>query len=173
MNKSKQTLDIKRLGANRQPIENIPECLNEEYLQNFILRGENRLNANEDAITFFKYGNWLDKTPKNHELLKKVINNFIPGAGPSGFFWYPTGAYMGWHTNANRPGERFFCTYVEEGEKSFFRFRNPQDDKIYTEWEHKGWNFRRFRVGSKNTDILWHCVYSETERFSFGFYLPS
>lgn len=89
---------------------------------------------------------------------KKLVNL-------SGRFHYTEKGFMGWHTNSNQPGWRLYATFCKEDEKSFFRYR--QDGKIHTEWEKKGWNFRGFEV--KKNDPYWHCVYSDTDRYSFGF----
>lgn len=163
---------FRTLGNIYVPIEAIPDCLSAESLQHLIDKNEHRLRADDDARAFFRYGSWLIDDPENQTCLQQEINKFMPGASPSGFFWYPNGSYMGWHTNANRPGERLFCTYVREGGKSFFRYRTPYDGKIHTSWEQQGWNFRRFRVGEDVDNRLWHCVYAAVERMSFGFYLP-
>jgi hypothetical protein len=86
----------------------------------------------------------------------------------SGRNWYPPGGYMGWHTNSNVACFRFYCNHAETGDASFFRYRNPVDGEIITSWDRAGWNFRCFR-----TDLqpLWHCVYSATNRVSFGYSL--
>jgi len=84
----------------------------------------------------------------------------------SGHFWYPAGAYMGWHTNSGVPGWRVYINYAEEPGKSFFRYRDPTTGKIVTLMD-KEWNIRIFRI-DKNIP-LWHAVYSETNRFSIGY----
>jgi hypothetical protein len=83
----------------------------------------------------------------------------------SGKFHYPPKGYMGWHTNSNMEGWRVYATYCEEGDKSFFRYFDK--NKMLTEYEKQGWNFRAFQV--KKSKLYWHCVYSDTNRYSFGF----
>lgn len=85
---------------------------------------------------------------------------------PSGHFWYPQGSYMGWHTNSRAPGWRIYINYAEEPGKSFFRYRDPATGEIVTLWDDV-WNMRVFRVTTENP--LWHCVYSNTNRFSLGY----
>jgi hypothetical protein len=85
---------------------------------------------------------------------------------PSGHFWYPAGAYMGWHTNSRVPGWRIYINYAEESGKSFFRYKHHLTGEIVTLWDEE-WNMRVFRV--TGTDPLWHCVYSNTNRFSLGY----
>lgn len=84
----------------------------------------------------------------------------------SGNFLYPPGGFMSWHTNSNTPGDRVYLTYTTESDKSFFRYRNSDGD-IITSYDKSGWTMRRFRVDS--SDLLWHCVYSDTFRLSIGF----
>jgi hypothetical protein len=85
---------------------------------------------------------------------------------PSGHFWYPAGSYMGWHTNSRVPGWRIYINYAEESGKSFFRYKHHLTGEIVTLWDEE-WNMRVFRV--TGTDPLWHCVYSNTNRFSLGY----
>lgn len=92
----------------------------------------------------------------NHEL---SITN-------SGHFLYLPGGFMSWHTNSKSPGWRLYINYVEEPGKSFFRYRDPQTGKITTSWDKK-WNFRLFKIDPNR--LFWHAVYSETNRYSFGF----
>jgi len=86
----------------------------------------------------------------------------------SGHLWYPPGGYMGWHTNSGAPGWRMYISYAEEPGKSFFRYRDPVTHDIVTSWDER-WNVRLFEI---RADIpLWHAVYSDTQRFSFGYVL--
>jgi hypothetical protein len=83
----------------------------------------------------------------------------------SGRFYYPPKGYMGWHTNSNMEGWRVYATWAAEDKKSFFRYMHK--NKVLTEWEDKGWNFRAFEV--KKPNLYWHCVYTDCDRYSFGF----
>lgn len=94
----------------------------------------------------------------------------------SGRFYYPgkykdksSGkeymGYMGFHTNSNALGYRVYASWAAEPKKSFFRYW--QNSKLFTEWEEKGWNFRAFEVNKSK--LYWHCVYTECDRYSFGF----
>ena len=86
----------------------------------------------------------------------------------SGNFLYPPGGFMSWHTNSNTPGDRVYLTYATETDKSFFRYRDS-DGNIRTSYDKSRWIMRRFHVDS--SDLLWHCVYSDTFRLSIGFRL--
>ena len=100
-------------------------------------------------------------------LLKSIFSSKTPLAiSTSGHFWYPAGSYMGWHTNSRVPGWRVYINYAEEPGKSFFRYRDPQTKEIVT-LNDKVWNLRIFRITTEQP--VWHTVYSDTNRFSFGY----
>ena len=98
------------------------------------------------------------------EKLKKLH----PGSDPicSGHFWYPPQSFMGWHTNSRKPGRRFYLNYAEEPGKSFFRYKDPQTGEIVTAWDDV-WNERQFHI--QKDPLFWHAIYSNTNRFSFGY----
>lgn len=85
---------------------------------------------------------------------------------PSGHFWYPPGAFMGWHTNHLTPGFRLYISHAEDPGRSFFRYRRPDSGEILTA-EDDRWNVRLFRVGADRK--LWHAIHSQTHRFSLGY----
>ncbi len=84
----------------------------------------------------------------------------------SGLFWYPPGCSMAWHTNSRAVGWRIYISYAEKEGESFFRYRDQNSSEIITLLD-KTWNCRLFRVNASNP--LWHCVYSNTNRFSIGY----
>jgi hypothetical protein len=84
----------------------------------------------------------------------------------SGHFWYPPGSHMAWHTNNKAPGWRVYLTHTTEPGRSFFRYRDPMTGEIVTTVDNR-WDLRLFRVDPAQS--LWHAVYSETDRFSFGY----
>ena len=85
-----------------------------------------------------------------------------------GQFYYPPTGYMGWHTNCESPGERFYITWASEDKKSFFRYYDHEKDEIITDYDDKGITVRQFTI-TKSAPYFWHCVGSECDRFSFGF----
>lgn len=116
-----------------------------------------------------KYIEHINLSPKNKFILSKALQDLYPKCSitKGGFFIYPEGGYMGWHTNSNTPGKRIYLSHVEEGDKSFFRCIS-NGEKI-TSYDRPGWNMREFDVGLGN-DPLWHCVNAEkTSRISLGF----
>jgi hypothetical protein len=84
---------------------------------------------------------------------------------PSGWWHYPVNGFMSWHTNSDIPSRRLYVTYADEDKKSFFRYED-ENGQIITDYDNKGITIREF----DNRDrLFWHCVYSECNRYSFGF----
>ena len=74
---------------------------------------------------------------------------------------------MGWHTNWGSPAIRLYLNYVDESDKSFFRYINPDTQEMITSYDKKGWTARLFNI--TRDPPFWHCVYAETSRISIGF----
>ncbi len=98
--------------------------------------------------------------------VKKLVNN--KNVCTSGYFIYPPTGYMGWHTNYKNPGKRLYITYASEDKKSFFRYRDPQTNKIITDYDDKGITIRQFNI-PKKPPYFWHCVGSDCLRISLGY----
>lgn len=86
----------------------------------------------------------------------------------SGYFLYPKNGYMGWHTNADTPYLRCYITYSENGD-SYFKYRDPTTKEIIIDKDNVGWTSRYFNISDKEDELLWHCVYSNTNRISIGY----
>lgn len=86
----------------------------------------------------------------------------------SGCFYYPKGGFMGWHTNHDTKEDRIYITFAEEDKQSFFRYY--ENGNIITDYDDKGITIRRFSVAG-GPPFFWHCVGSNTNRFSFGYRL--
>ena len=74
-------------------------------------------------------------------------------------------SYMAWHTNSDLPGLRHYYTYTEG--KSVFRYIDPVTKEQVDSVDDIGWTHRTFYVSDK--DLLWHTIWTEKERYSFGF----
>lgn len=75
--------------------------------------------------------------------------------------------FMGWHTNHDYPGDRWYFVYNTDNHSSFFRYIDPDTGQMATKWEPKGWCLNHFIVGGDHKP-LWHCVYTNNHRISFG-----
>jgi hypothetical protein len=92
---------------------------------------------------------------------------------PRGFFLYPPGGYMEWHTNEKQPGTRVYFTHAEEGGKSGINFVYEDQDfekDVVKSPDKQGWQHRSFYVTDAAVEPgNWHCIYSNTTRLSIGF----
>ena len=104
--------------------------------------------------------------------IKKVLSKKYQPITIRGIFYYPPTGYMGWHTNANAPGERIYITWASEDKKSFFRYYDTEKNEIVTDYDDKGLTIRQFTI-PESEPHFWHCVGSECDRFSFGFMVGS
>lgn len=132
----------------------------EKFIRNIdkdIVIGEERYYYNFDHLKI---------TDKLYPLVEELFPEYTPVV--SGHFYYPKGGFMSWHTNSDKPQKHVYITYVDQPNKSFFRsFGN---DKVITDWDNDILTVRVFDI----TDIepyYWHCVYSDCNRYSFGFRL--
>ena len=92
---------------------------------------------------------------------------------PRGFFVYPPGGFMEWHTNEHQAGTRVYFTHALEGGKSGINFVLDNQDfetQIVESTDKQGWQHRSFFVGDgKREPANWHCIWSDTTRLSIGF----
>jgi len=83
---------------------------------------------------------------------------------------YPPGGYLGWHTNADKPGLRFYLHWIENVGQASFKYWNGS--QVIDDVENEQCFIRIFNVKDM-TDPLWHCVSSNTFRVSVGFYMEA
>ncbi|MDH3690311.1 MAG: PqqD family peptide modification chaperone [Gammaproteobacteria bacterium] len=81
---------------------------------------------------------------------------------------YQPGGRMGWHTNDDNPGRRVYCTWAETDRSNFFRYEDPDNNAINTDWESRGWTIKTFYLPPK-PDQLWHCIQANSLRLAIGF----
>ena len=146
-----------------QSVNNLSNVTSTTKLNEIVASGDlahaRLLSGNDNRYTFEK--NELSG------LKEDISNQLNKNVEFAGFFWYPSGAYCGWHTNSNNTGERYYLVWAEESDKSFFRYRDSSTQEIVTNWDQSGWQLRNFTVS--DTNPVWHCVGSETNRISIGF----
>ena len=157
--------DIRRSDFN-QSVNNLSDMTSTTKLNEIMANGDltnaRLLSGNDNRYTFeARYGSPLSA------LKNDISNQLSKEVEFTGFFWYPSGGYCGWHTNSNNTGERYYLVWAEESDKSFFRYRDSSTQEIVTNWDQSGWQLRNFTISE--TDPVWHCVGSETNRISIGF----
>jgi len=164
---NKDQLDYNHLNPDLKKRE-IQDRLSAPTLARIKLEETDRFVALDDQnqIKF----NSISFSPLTHQIASALMDLLQPQGRvklfQSGRNWYPNLGYMGWHTNSNVKGFRLYCSHAITGGASYFRYEDPITGEIITSWDKMGWNFRCFRT---DLEPLWHCVYSETDRISFGY----
>ena len=107
----------------------------------------------------------------HHDAMSEAVSEYMgQPAWQQGHFFYPPGAFRGWHTNQYSPsGWRMYIVVASEANRSFFRLKHPDTGEIITVWDH-GQTVNFFHVVRGKP--LYHCVASETDRWSAGFLVP-
>ena len=110
-------------------------------------------------------------------LIESTLSMTIPDIelieNSGSFIYPPDDGMMSWHTNesASLAPVRIYFVYTPEDRKSFFRYVEA-DGRIYTSWDKKVGILEHFIAEMCRSIVrLWHCVLSNTHRFSFGFRL--
>jgi len=94
------------------------------------------------------------------------VADMIGATRLTNYNYYPKGNYLTWHTNSDVQGMRTYYSFCSGG-YSCFRYIDPDTKEIIDVVDNKGWNVNQFTVSKEKP--LWHTVYSDTRRFSFGF----
>jgi hypothetical protein len=142
------------------PVDDPNYYTSEEYLQQLI---DNQTDLQvAESRNLIKFDQQI-----NRQLIRHLMKIY-PKCSiiPSGNFIYPPGGYMGWHTNSDFPCTRVYITYVETFNNSGFKFLS--DGVVFDDVDDRELIIRQFEVGLDDK-LLWHCVYSNTNRFSFGY----
>ena len=109
----------------------------------------------------------FDKSILSDEFFKEFKKIFGNGMWIcSGFYLIEPGGACGWHTNSDNCNERIYLVKAKESNKSYFRYSDGNKQK--TIYDKSYWTVNRFKPNDKEP-YLWHCVASETERWSLGF----
>jgi hypothetical protein len=119
---------------------------------------------------------WMDReVARRRRALDRVVGRRVresfPEDGPlvavpSGHWWYPPGSAMGWHTNSDSPGWRLYVSHAREPGRSGLRYLHPETGEVVTCLDRE-WDVRLFWIPRE--PAFWHAVFSETDRFSFGY----
>ena len=165
--KIKDKILIGNISPTAKIIENeyydMEERLSENRLNEIIKKyGDLHIAEDEKNQARWTYGTHK-YTMDEWELNNSVEKAYNCSCKVSGRFLYLPNGYCGWHTNSNSLGERIYIVWAAEDNKSFFRYKDKETNKIITKWEKKGWQVNRFHPP------IWHCVGSYTNRISFGY----
>jgi len=89
-----------------------------------------------------------------------------------GTTYMPPGGFMEYHTNQNHYGGwRLYMHYLPENGNSWFVYQHPYE-KSYHKIADNNESANMFRIRKPPKNLLWHAIYSDTHRFSWGIWLP-
>jgi hypothetical protein len=118
---------------------------------------------------------WWPVTWFNASYQKPTIIRFVRhyGVKITGLFYYPPGGYASWHTNQfDDIGWRFYYIRTTTPGKSWFRYKHVLNDTVHLAPDGEE-HYNMFYLTGDKDDLIWHSVYSDTNRFSVGFRVPS
>lgn len=126
--------------------------------------------TDDDTVTgehkyYYNFGH-LSISDQLYSYIEQMFPEYIPRV--SGHFYYPPGGFMSWHTNSDMPQKHVYITYVDNPSQSFFR--TYSDGNIITNFDNDELVVRVFDIVDTKP-YYWHCVYSDCNRYSFGFRL--
>jgi hypothetical protein len=112
---------------------------------------------------------------KIDELMKRLglSNRLNHKADNRGSTYMPPGVgFMEMHSNRNHfAGWRLYMHHLPDNGNSWFSYRHPYDGsyrKIYDENE----RMNMFRIRKPPDNVMWHAIFSDTHRFSWGLWIP-
>ena len=107
--------------------------------------------------------------PKYHWDKTKLNELENIGVDPRGNFYYPAGGFREWHSNRlDTPGYRVYFVACEKDNKSGLNYIHPVTDTVKTLYD-KNETANIFYVNNSKENAFFHSVFSDTDRFSFGF----
>lgn len=93
-----------------------------------------------------------------------------------GSTYMPAGGFMEYHSNQNHYGGwRLYMHYLPESSekegKSWFAYRHPFDG-TYRRISDSNTSANMFRIRKPPKRLLWHAIFTDTPRFSWGIWIP-
>lgn len=113
---------------------------------------------------------------QDKELLEKSqkansdLMNFFGARNNALQMFYPSGGYIGWHTNCNAPGFNIVLS-CNPGADGYFEHYDHVNDKFVRFQDKAGWNCKVGYFGSDKEPekMYWHCAYTNTPRLTFSY----
>lgn len=100
-------------------------------------------------------------------LLKEAIDA-LGVASSTNCIAYGPNSKMDWHTNTNNEGLRTYYSFTVKPGR--FIYIHPETGQMIVDTDQVGWTVRQFEI--RKDKPLWHCVWADGVRFSFGFTEP-
>jgi len=100
-----------------------------------------------------------------------LMNKINRNTDSRGSTYMPPGGFMEYHSNQNHYGGwRFYMHYLPNPGKSIFAYKHPYDG-TYRQVPDTNEGANMFRIRLKPKPLLWHCIFTEVPRFSWGIWL--
>ena len=84
--------------------------------------------------------------------------------------FYPTGGFVGWHTNYDATAYQILFTWSKSG-NGYFRYLDKETGEIVTIQDKAGWQARHFYFGPEDEpeNHCWHAAYAGEERITLAY----
>lgn len=145
-----------------------------EYLES-VMKDSHRGIPEVALVTDFQYTPLVPVRFRNKsaELCDELLE-FLGAKFNAVHVHYPSGGFMGWHSNWDCPGYNILMSHSPDG-KGFFRYRDSVTKEIITMKDTIGWSCKVGYYGGKeeSEDLhYWHCAGSDSPRQTLGFVIP-
>ncbi len=117
-----------------------------------------------ETFTTEKINSWMSRLGLTNKLDRQADSRGASYMHPQGF--------MEWHSNqTHHAGWRLYFHYLPEDGESWFAYKHPIDGS-YRRIADTNYGANMFRIRVKPAPLLWHCIYTEIDRFAWGIWLP-
>ncbi len=161
-----QTTDSETLFA-RRPKDLQNECNAERRVEEYVPRGG----------CFYRHvSSDLERLARDkiQALMARwnLPNDFKRLSDSRGATWSPAGGFMEMHSNRKHfAGWRLYFHYLPEKDEGFFVYKHPYDHTVRTVRDsNEACNM--FRIRRPPNALLWHAIWNDSPRFSWGIYIP-
>ena len=143
------------------------ESKNIEYTSTEICSWEDFINQPlPDQDVEKAIGDYYSVASFGNKYLRAAVQ-IVGAEASSNAILYRPQSVMGWHTNSDMIGQRIYYTYTEG--PAAFMYLNKEGERII-DYDNIGWTCRSFDIkGPENP--LWHTIWTEKQRYSFGFWI--
>lgn len=84
--------------------------------------------------------------------------------------YYPSGGFVGWHTNYDASAYQVLFTWSKSG-NGYFRYRDNDTGEIVSIQDKAGWQCRHYYFGPEDEpeNLCWHSAYAEEDRITLAY----
>lgn len=84
--------------------------------------------------------------------------------------YYPSGGFVGWHTNYDASAYQVLFTWSKSG-NGYFRYRDNDTGEIVSIQDKAGWQCRHYYFGPEDEpeNLCWHSAYAGEDRITLAY----